>query len=169
MMGAGKSTIGRRLARELGMAFVDTDKLIVAGAQRSIAQLFAEDGEEAFRRRELDATREAFSGSPAVVALGGGAVTYPATRDLIARVALRVYVRIEPRTALLRLRHSRTARPMLGASLSLERFHSLLALREPLYREAEIIVSGDGRTAPVALEIARRIHALRRCHPERSD
>jgi shikimate kinase len=125
-MGAGKTTIGRRLARELGIAFADTDEMIVASAASTVAEIFAAEGEAGFRARELEAAREAFAGSAAVVSLGGGAVTHDATRALVATSAVRVYLRMPPQTILARLRQSPTVRPLLGALPTLPRAAGVL-------------------------------------------
>jgi shikimate kinase len=156
-MAAGKTTIGRHLARELGLDFVDTDELIV---ERSgpVAGLFASVGEPGFREAEFEAVRAALAGPPAVIALGGGAVTHAPTRALLAERALRVYLDIPIEAILARLARSRTVRPLVGPSPSLERVRELLTEREPFYREADIVVSGPHRSKRTfAREIARRI------------
>jgi shikimate kinase len=158
-MAAGKSTIGRRLAHELTIPFVDTDDLIVA-RNGAIADLFARAGEAAFRAAEFEAVREALDGPAAVIALGGGAVTYEPTRRLLAERALRVYLDIAIETLVMRLRRSRTVRPILGPEPTAERVRELLAAREPLYREAEIVVGGPRRSKTAfAREIAAHIRA----------
>lgn len=156
-MAAGKSTVGKRLARELGWRFVDTDERVVAARGRTVAEIFADEGEEAFRRYELDAAREAFAGTAAVVALGGGAVTHPPTHALIAQHALRVYLELDPQEILMRLRRSRRIRPLAGERPTRARIETLLAERAPLYREAEIAVRVDGRAAG---QVAREISGL---------
>jgi shikimate kinase len=167
LMGAGKSTVGRRLARELGMAFVDSDELVVAAAGRSIAEIFASEGESAFRSHEFAAAQRAFGGAPSVVALGGGAVTHPPTREVIEHSAVRVYLHMEPRTVVMHLRTARTSRPLVGAKPTLERVKELLGQREALYCEAEITVSGERRSSgQIAREIARLL-ALYRATGER--
>jgi shikimate kinase len=160
-MGCGKSTIGKALARELGVRFVDTDDAIVA-RHGPIPELFARAGEAGFRAAELDAVREALDGPPAVLSLGGGAVTYAPTRALLAERSLRVYLDIPLETLVVRLRRSKTVRPLLGREPTLERVRELLEAREPLYREADIVVAGPHRTKQrFAREIARRIDTFR--------
>jgi shikimate kinase len=161
-MAAGKSTIGRQLALELGVPFIDTDDLIVA-RNGAVADVFARDGEAGFRVVELEAIREALDGPDAVIALGGGAVTHEPTRRLLAERTLRVYLDIAVDTLVTRLRRSRTVRPILGPAPTEERVRELLALRDPLYREADIVVEGpkSSKTA-YAREIAERIRASQR-------
>jgi shikimate kinase len=158
-MGCGKTTIGKVLARELGVPFVDTDDLIIA-RHGAIAEIFARRGHDGFRAVELEAVRTALAGPPAVLALGGGAVTHPPTRELLAERSLRIYLEVPAETILTRLRHSKTVRPVLGGYPTLERVRALMAAREPLYREADLIVPGPYRTKQTfAREIAARVRA----------
>jgi len=155
-MAAGKTTIGRRLAQELQLPFIDTDD-VIAGRHGSIAQLFTRYGDAGFREREFAAVREALDGPPAVIALGGGAVTYGPTRHLVAERAVRVYLDVPLETLVTRLRRSRRIRPVIGESPTPQRVRALLEERAPLYREAEIVVQG-GRRSKLAL--AREIAGL---------
>lgn len=158
-MAAGKSTIGKRVARVLGLRFVDTDALIVA-RHGPIHELFEREGEAGFREREFEVVRESLAGEPAVVALGGGAVTYAPTRALIAERALRVFIDVPVNELLARLQHSKTLRPMLGQTLDAERVRLLLRRRRPLYAESEIVVAGGRRSrGALALEIATLVQA----------
>ena len=94
-MGAGKTTLGRRLARVLGRRFVDTDSLVVAARGIPIADIFKEEGEAAFRGYEESAVNAALDGTPAVVALRGGAVAHWSRRNPHSQAALgsvRIYV-----------------------------------------------------------------------------
>ena len=143
LMGAGKSTVGRMLARRLGLHFADTDEFVVAAARRPIPDIFAEVGEAGFRAREFEAARCAFSGAPSVVSLGGGALTHGPTRALVARSAVSVYLEVLPKTILARLKRSRTLRPLVGETPTLERIEELLQSREPLYREADVHIYAE--------------------------
>ena len=156
-MAAGKKTVGRFLARELGVPFVDTDDLIVA-RNGAVADLFARAGEQGFRAAELEAVATALAGPPSVIALGGGAMTHAPTRALLAEHALRVYLEVPVDALLARLRRSRTVRPLVGPAPTAERVRELLVAREPYYRQADIIVSGPRRSKKAfAKEIAERI------------
>lgn len=158
-MGAGKSTIGRRVARELNRPFVDTDELIMA-AHGAIAEIFAREGAQAFRRYEREAVGAALAGEPAVVALGGGALTHEPTRALVAGNARRIYLYAPAAVLAQRLRRSRTVRPVLGGEPTAALVRELLAAREPAYREAEITVRCAGRSrSAVAREIASLLRA----------
>jgi shikimate kinase len=156
-MAAGKTTIGRRLARELDIEFVDTDAL-VAERHGPIHEIFATEGEARFREYERAAAETAFSGAAKVVSLGGGAVTHPPTRALIAEHAVRIYIAVTPEKILGRLRRSRTIRPVIGEQPTLAAVRTLLAAREPLYRESEIVVEGGLRSrVALAKQIAKLV------------
>lgn len=158
-MAAGKSTVGRLVAAELDLPFVDTDAMIVE-EYGEIAELFAREGPARFRELEYAAVARALAGPVAVIALGGGAVTHSATHELVKVSANRVYMRVEPETILRRVRRSNDVRPVLGPTPTLERIRELLAAREPLYHEAEIHVHGGGRTPRrYASEIAEAIRS----------
>jgi shikimate kinase len=158
-MAAGKTTLGRRVALELRVPFVDTDALIVA-QHGPIADIFAARGVEAFRALEFDVIREALARPASVIALGGGAVTYEPTRRLVAERAVRVFLDVPQPALLARLLRSRTPRPVLGGEPTAQRVAELMALREPLYREAEFTVQGGRRSkAALAREIAERLRA----------
>jgi shikimate kinase len=170
-MAAGKTTIGRHLARELDVPFFDTDEAIVR-AHGPIADLFAAHGEGAFRRAELEAVTEALAGPPCVIALGGGAVTHPPTRALLGERALRVYLQLPVESLVERLKRSRTIRPLVGERPTLERVRALLEPREPIYLESDIVVRGPRRSKHAfAVEIAARVraHAGAAARPERGE
>lgn len=155
MMGAGKSTVGRELARRLGRRFVDSDDEIERAAGASVAEIFAGEGEASFRRREREAVR-ALRGSGAVVALGGGAMAQPALRRMLAGCGVVVYLRAAPETLLARVGDAE-ARPLLaglGPSERLERVRALLAERAAAYAEAGLSVDTDGLEPA---EVAERI------------
>jgi shikimate kinase len=142
-MGSGKSTVGRRLARQLGCAFVDTDAL-VARDHGPVQAIFAQEGEAAFRRYEQAAIRGALEGvEPAVLALGGGALTIAANRSLLASRAYRVFIRVSPEQVLARLRNAREARPLLGEAPTLAAIRALYDKRMPQYEAADHVVRAD--------------------------
>ncbi len=161
-MAAGKTTVGRRLARHLGLPFRDTDALIAA-RHGEIASIFAGRGEAAFRACEHEALLEALGGEPAVIALGGGALTHEPTRLLVRERMLRVYLDLSPAALVQRLHRSRVVRPLMGRAPTLESVRELLARRDPQYREAEIVVRGSRRSAE---SFAREIAAIVRTRAE---
>ncbi len=138
-MGAGKSTLGREVAARLGRTFVDVDRTIEERAGISIPELFATRGEPEFRRAEAAAIGELLAApEPAVLALGGGAVTHPETRELL-QVARTVLVIIDVDTAWERVRG--TSRPLARDE---GEFRRLYDERQPLYRGVADAVAMDG-------------------------
>ncbi|MBV9717707.1 MAG: shikimate kinase [Candidatus Eremiobacteraeota bacterium] len=145
-MASGKSTIGRKLARNLNRHFVDTDALIVR-AHGPIARIFSEQGEAAFRDFEHAALREALDTSEAcVISLGGGALTKPENRRLLEEYADRVFIKMSPEQIFSRVLRSREVRPMLGASPTLARIQELYAKRMADYESADLIVDASHRS-----------------------
>jgi shikimate kinase / 3-dehydroquinate synthase len=130
-MGAGKTTLGMQAAERLGRRFVDLDREIERELRRTIPEIFAERGEVEFRIQEQAAALETLrSGPPAVVALGGGAVTSPKIREALREHALAVYIEVEPDVAWERARGE--GRPLAQEETA---FRSLYEERRPLYRE----------------------------------
>jgi shikimate kinase/3-dehydroquinate synthase len=137
-MGAGKSTLGREAAERLGRLFVDIDSVIEATTQRSVPEIFAEQGESEFRAIEAAAIRDALaSKDAAVLSLGGGAVTHPGTRELL-RQARVVLVEIDVELAWARV--VGTDRPLARDEAS---FRRLYDERQPFYREVADAVARD--------------------------
>lgn len=152
MMGSGKSTVGKRLANALSVPFTDTDAEIEARAARTIAEIFATDGEPAFRATEASVVAELVATDhPSVVSTGGGAVLDPTTRALLHDRATVVWLRASPAMLAHRIAPD-GARPLLandpGTTL-----HQLAAEREPLYREtAHHVVDVDHVARRVVVE-----------------
>jgi shikimate kinase len=154
MMGVGKSSIGRRLALRLGRPFLDTDKMVEDDAGRTVAEVFASEGEAAFRDREARAVRRALESDPwAVIAFGGGAVLDPITRGLARQLALVVWLQAPARELARRVsasmrRPGGTARPLLTSGGSPEQVLDELARqREEAYKaSAHVLVDTVGRS-----------------------
>lgn len=159
MMGAGKSAVGRELAALLGLPFIDTDAEIALRAGRSIAEIFAADGEPAFRRLESE-TIAGLAGRKAVVGLGGGAIAQPGAARALAASGTVVYLRARPATLLARLGDC-ADRPLLAGLAPAERAAKLATLldeRRAAYESARVVVDTDGATAEeVAADLARRL------------
>lgn len=162
LMGAGKSTVGRRLANLCGRVFVDLDEEIVRLAGRRIDELFGEIGEMGFRALEAEATRElglrgaaSDGGAPAlIVAAGGGWMTNPAARAALPD-AETVWLKVGPAEAARRLSLDDATRPLLDGYDPSRRLRDLLAGRLPAYGEATYTVDTAGRGAEaVAREVA---------------
>jgi 5-deoxy-5-amino-3-dehydroquinate synthase len=156
LMGVGKTSVGRLLARDTKRAFADTDHLVEAQVGTSIADIFATEGEPAFRVYETEALNTALESSkPTVIATGGGVVETPAARDLLrrARAAGHRVIWLRASVATMRSRTGRSQhRPLLAAVSEAEReatLRGLLERRSPLYAEvADLEVSTDSATIP---------------------
>ena len=160
MMGAGKSTVGRALARRLGREFVDSDREIVLRTGVPIATIFEIEGEAGFRRRESAVLAELATRHNVVVATGGGAVLDEASRRLMREHGTVVYLH-----ASLDHLHERTrrdvARPLLASGDRRATLAALLEARDPLYREAAhlVVESGTPSAGSLAGRIAQALEA----------
>ncbi|AGZ53451.1 shikimate kinase [Mycobacterium kansasii] len=147
--GSGKSTIGRRLAKALGVGLLDTDAAIEQQTGRSIADIFATDGEQEFRRIEEDVVRAALADHDGVLSLGGGAVTSPGVCAALAGQTV-VYLEINAAEGVRRT-GGNTARPLLAGPDRAEKYRSLMAKRIPLYRRVATIRVDTNRRNPGAV------------------
>lgn len=156
-MGTGKSTAGRELAELLGRPFVDTDEIVEETAGCTVAELFAREGEAAFRAREQAAVRQAAAMGGAVVALGGGALLDPDNRRVAQATGPILCLAARPETIVARLSgESLTARPLLAGPDPAATIARLLSEREHVYREADLRLATDGlEPAAVASDLAR--------------
>lgn len=149
-MGVGKSTVGHLLAERLGVAYRDTDEDIVAEQGRTIAEIFADDGECAFRAIEARAVARALAGHDGVLALGGGAVLDPRTRALLSGRPV-VFLDADAGEAVRRIGRD-PGRPLLAGDPH-RRWRALAAARRPLYTEvARAVVDTGGRTPEGVVE-----------------
>lgn len=155
-MGAGKTTVAELLGARWGVTVRDTDHDVEAGAGRTISEIFVDEGEQGFRSRERAAVAEALAAHPGVLALGGGAVLDPDTREAL-RAHRVVFLEVGVSDAVKRVGLGIT-RPMLMGNMR-ARIKALLEERLPVYREvASITVHTDGRTPEdVADEVARLV------------
>nr|WP_288381213.1 bifunctional shikimate kinase/3-dehydroquinate synthase AroKB [uncultured Massilia sp.] len=144
LMGAGKTTIGRQIARKLGKRFVDSDHEIEARTGATIPWIFEIEGEASFRRREADVIRDLSSQDDLVLATGGGAVLNPASRALLAERGTVIYLRASIGSILQRTSHDKN-RPLLQTADPRARLEELFAQRDPLYREIADLVIDTGR------------------------
>jgi shikimate kinase len=147
--GSGKSTIGRRLAKALDVAMLDTDVAIEQQTGRTIADIFATDGEQEFRRIEEEVIRAALESHDGVLSLGGGAVTTPGVRAALAGHTV-VYLEITAAEGIRRT-GGNTVRPLLAGPDRAEKFRALMTQRVPLYRKVATIRVNTNRRNPGAV------------------
>jgi shikimate kinase len=143
-MGAGKTSIGKRLAERFGLRFVDVDHAIVERSGASIPMLFEHVGEIGFRQREREVLADVLSGEGQLVSTGGGAVLDPDNRRRMRERGYVVYLRVGIEAQLKRVGRDRN-RPLLQAGDHERVLRDLAAAREPLYREvADLSLDTDG-------------------------
>lgn len=160
-MGAGKSTVGRALARALGKRFVDSDKAIEKRTGASIALIFDVEGEAGFRRREQAVIDELTALDDVVLATGGGAVLDEENRARLMSRGFVVYLSAPVELLIERTTRDRS-RPLLQTADPATRVRELLAARDPVYRQvADAVVQTDRRSARhVVKEIQSRLEAV---------
>ena len=146
MMGAGKSSIGRRLAVRLNIPFVDADTEIETAAAMTIADIFARQGEDYFRNGEARVIARLLDGGPQVLATGGGAVMNADTRAAIKTRGVSIWLTADVDVLMRRINKRRHERPMLQAEDPAARLRELMAEREPVYALSDLTV--QSREAP---------------------
>ena len=153
-MGTGKTATGKSLAKRLGWRFVDIDALIEHDARKSIAKIFAEHGEEVFRRMEQRLIRRIAREDEQVIATGGGAFLDPENQCLLKAAGPVVCLSASAQTILKRVRHRLRVRPLLATStFPLARIRQLLAERAPVYARADLTVNTNGLTPTEAADL----------------
>jgi shikimate kinase len=157
-MGAGKSTIGRQLSRQLRMAFYDSDREIENRTGVDIPLIFELEGEQGFRKRERLVIDELTSLPDIVLATGGGAILDADNRKHLAERGLVIYLHASVNQQLARTKHDRN-RPLLQTDNPRQRLDDLMKLRDPLYREiADLVIDTDGkRVMAVVNQIIRKL------------
>ena len=144
-MGSGKSRIGAALAKLLNMPFVDADREIELAANQTIAEIFEKLGEPEFRKGEKEVMKRLLSGTPKVLASGGGAFIQPEIRKIIKNNSISVWLKAD--LEILVERTSGTShRPILQGVNSAEKLKQLMDERYPIYAEADITVVTDRQT-----------------------
>jgi shikimate kinase len=157
MMGAGKTAVGRRLAKALQWPFQDADAAIEAAAGTSISNIFAEIGEASFREKERQVIARLLCEERQVLALGGGAFVDPQTRALVRARALSIWLRADLDT-LVRRTGRPTKRPLLAGGNPRGKRAELLRQRTPIYAEADLVV--DSSDVPIKTVVNRVLEAL---------
>src|SRR5271155_1711329 len=159
MMGAGKTSVGKRLAAKLGLPFVDADAEIEAGAQLTISEIFERFGELYFREGERKVIARLLNGGPLVLATGGGAFMNPMTRDNIAKRGVSIWLKPNFDVLLARVR-KKSNRPLLKTADPEQTLRRLLEERSPTYALADFTIESlDGSHDSVVDAILRRLAA----------
>lgn len=163
-MGAGKTTVGRQLAKRLQRQFLDSDHEIEARTGVRIPVIFEIEGESGFRARESQVLTELAAQSDLVLATGGGAVLAVENRQCLRDTGIVIYLHAPPEVLYERTRHDRN-RPLLQVDSPQEKLNQLYEQRDPIYREtAHIVVdSKSGAAAHLAQQIEKEL--LARCEP----
>ena len=150
-MGTGKTSVGRLVADNLGFEFLDTDELIQSHTGRSIADIFAKDGEPAFRALEKQVIQEISTRDKTVIATGGGLPTNAENLAALKSIALVVCLWASPEKIWERVRHQ-SHRPLLHDANPQKKIRELLAVREPFYKQADVLINTDLRSVREAAQ-----------------
>jgi len=159
-MGSGKTTVGRPLAKALGLSFVDMDHHLTDTQHKTVAQLFEELGENGFRQLERDNLAALSIQDNVVIASGGGAPCFFDNMDTMNRVGSTIYLKVSPEGLAARLKHGRDKRPLLRGKNDeelLEYIRTALASREKFYSQARITVDCDGYSDAQIVDKCRRV------------
>jgi len=162
MMGAGKTSVGKRLAEALRLPFYDADEEIERAAGRTVAEIFEQRGEAEFRDGERRVIARLLEQPPHVLATGGGAFCNPETREIVSRKAVSVWLRASPEVLARRVARKNT-RPLLNGRDPRQALDELLEKRAAAYAQADLIIdSGEG---PHQATVEAIIDALKRREP----
>jgi shikimate kinase len=157
-MGAGKTSVGRLVAEQLGFDYLDTDEMIQSRTSRTIADIFAQDGEPAFRKLEEQIVAELTARERTVISTGGGLPVNPKNLASLKTHALVVCLWASPEKIWERVRNQ-THRPLLNAPDPKGKIRELLAARAPFYRQADVLLNTELR--PVREVAQQVIHQFR--------
>ena len=144
-MGTGKSSVGRLVAEQLRFEFLDTDELIEARANKSITEIFAQNGEPAFRKLEHQLVADLATRTRTVIATGGGLPVNPANLESLKQHALVICLWASPEKIYERV-HTQTHRPLLREPDPQTKIRTLLATRSPAYRQADVLLNSEFRS-----------------------
>lgn len=160
LMGAGKSAIGKLVAAQLDLPYIDTDHEIESAAQMTIADIFAAYGEPEFRALETRVIERVLADGPAIISTGGGAFINPVNRELIARSGLSLWLKADLETLWDRVKRRHT-RPLLKTENPKQTLKDLMDKRYPVYAEADITVhSRNVRKEAVMRDVMKALAAI---------
>ena len=162
LRGAGKSTLGAALARQLGVPFVELDHEVEAEAGTSLHEIFLLHGQAGFRRYERRALERILEKNErCVIATGGSIVSEPATYDLVLSACFTVWLKAAPEEHMARVAAQGDYRPMAGNREAMDDLRRILAGREPLYAQADVTIDTEGKTVEASLAALARAVAPR--------
>ena len=150
-MGTGKTSVGRHVAEQLGFEFIDTDELIQADTGRTIADIFARDGEPAFRALEKQLVRKLSLREKVLIATGGGLPTNAENLAALKSFALVICLWASPEKIWERVKNQ-SHRPLLHDADPQKKIRDLLAVREPFYKQADVLINTDLRSVREAAQ-----------------
>jgi shikimate kinase len=164
MMGSGKSAIGRLVAAELNLPYYDSDREIELAAGMSIPEIFEQFGEDYFRSGEQRVVARLLEEGPAVLSLGGGAYINSATRELISRRAISVWLQADAELLMKRILRRPGSRPLLETADPKKTLAELMAIRQPIYSMADLAVESSTMSkkrtcSTVIAAVYERLHA----------
>ena len=142
MMGSGKSTIGRLMGKKINYNFYDIDKLIEEKTQKSITEIFREEGEEYFRNLEEEITINILNSKKTIIALGGGAILNDNIRTYIKRKSYNIYLEVNKKNLKKRLSNSKN-RPLIKNENYDKILNDLIKKREKFYKKADLTIKND--------------------------
>jgi shikimate kinase len=164
-MGTGKSSVGRFIAQALHFTFLDTDQVIEARAHKTISEMFQQEGEPAFRDWEKRIVEELTHRTKTVISTGGGLPAGEGNLESLKTHSLVVCLWASPETIFERVR-GHDHRPLLAESDPQQKIRELLAVREPFYRQADVLVNTEQRNVrEVAIQVIHQFHQAQSGHP----
>ncbi|MEW6157961.1 MAG: shikimate kinase [Verrucomicrobiota bacterium] len=167
-MGTGKSSVGQMVAGLLHFRFVDTDQMIEERAGKSIARIFAEEGEPRFREYEREVVAHLSTFRQCVIATGGGLAATEGNLDLLKKHALTICLWASPESIWRRVAHQ-NHRPLLQGPDPLEKIRELMAQRDPHYRKADVLINTEMRSPKeVAQQVCLQYRLARQSHAQPS-
>jgi shikimate kinase len=157
-MGAGKTSVGKVLAKKLRLEFRDLDELIEGECGKTISRLFSEDGEDFFRDLESNKLLTISKNSGQIISTGGGVVLRQANWEVMEKGGITVYLKASPDVLWSRIRND-SSRPLLQVEKPFERVNDLLSMRIPFYEKADIIIETENKSPEnIADDIIRHIN-----------
>jgi shikimate kinase len=156
-MGTGKTSVGKGLAKQLGMKFVDMDEVIAKREKRSISDIFAKEGEPYFRKLERALVQELSAGHGMVIATGGGVVIQPANVEDFCRTGLGICLTAKPETIVERLEGD-GSRPLLAQGDKLQKIRDILSKRKDYYAAVPHQVATDGLNAEQVMDAVLKLY-----------